>query len=619
MHQNLSRFNARGNSAGSQASRIPFQQPAPPNQQPKSFGQQHLRGQSLSHQKNQFWKTGQNDPQFNQQARAFNRFQPPKDDFRQQSAPRRQRVGGFAHQYSSQEQSQPQMVRQESTGFDYPGFEQAPSRTVYTTAKPQDKSSFQEISQRPQIKQYSALRTHQSTAKPKTFHQIAKIGPAPLQRKILLEPTQNGRSIEPEAKPSKRTDSQFKLDLNKYRYNPEEFSEDEDWSQVREPTPKQPSKLALKKTKISSEEQQSDSEEGQIEKPLQKPAMIKKITIPSKETKKISPKQDDSKPKLSIKEKLEQLKKGIKEAKEKTTKKPSIKKPPQPKKSESSSFKSRSISFDDESIEPEPKATAPVKKLPLTIKKQPVRALPTIPKPVVKRPVISHPIQTLKDSQEIIADNDISSKKYKHYFDRLISNIESLPSDLLLKSTLLRLINEEQFEFQCLGMCPASEIAERTSEGTLEVFEKATAAHPDFKPIKRFKRSSADTTLKIQSILRRPYVLLQTVQHILSKVVDAQDIASFAEIYGFVDDRFRSIRQDFNIIYSVSPLFRCSKESILTHETMVRFYLVSLNELRQTDKFDEQPVVKAFSETLKTLISNYIEVQNHRRELLDDK
>lgn len=61
-------------------------------------------------------------------------------------------------------------------------------------------------------------------------------------------------------------------------------------------------------------------------------------------------------------------------------------------------------------------------------------------------------------------------------------------------------------------------------------------------------------------------VLFTCVDFIISNIVATETDFSIDDIFSFVDDRFRSIRQDFNIAYSISPIFRTLKESIIAHE-----------------------------------------------------
>jgi hypothetical protein len=96
--------------------------------------------------------------------------------------------------------------------------------------------------------------------------------------------------------------------------------------------------------------------------------------------------------------------------------------------------------------------------------------------------------------------------------------------------------------------------------------------------VKKFQRSSADRVLNIPEQIRNPLVLYETVQYLISVVIHAKGVKE-SERFEFIQDRFRCIRQDFNILFSIDENFRSWKETILSYELMLKFTLIFLNRL----------------------------------------
>ncbi|ORX72914.1 hypothetical protein DL89DRAFT_308778, partial [Linderina pennispora] len=69
--------------------------------------------------------------------------------------------------------------------------------------------------------------------------------------------------------------------------------------------------------------------------------------------------------------------------------------------------------------------------------------------------------------------------------------------------------------------------------------------------------------------------------------------------HGFVRDRTRAIRVDF------TQQNACSRESVIAHERIARFHIVSLHVLCGNKDFDEHQDMEQLHKTLKTLIEVY--------------
>ncbi|XP_029469298.1 SAC3 domain-containing protein 1 [Rhinatrema bivittatum] len=102
----------------------------------------------------------------------------------------------------------------------------------------------------------------------------------------------------------------------------------------------------------------------------------------------------------------------------------------------------------------------------------------------------------------------------------------------------------------CLTMCPEQERMERELQHRLHRFEMlaGTEGHRQpqadpHKTVKEYSRPAAGKNVPQPTDLRPPAVLLKTVRYLMEEVVPRTD-ASWRELYTFVSDRLRSVRQD---------------------------------------------------------------------------
>lgn len=182
---------------------------------------------------------------------------------------------------------------------------------------------------------------------------------------------------------------------------------------------------------------------------------------------------------------------------------------------------------------------------------------------------------------------------------------------------------------KCMTMCTLKEAKERESRYSLGVFEIDPEKYDPKKPqtksnmievkpewaIKQFVRSAADREMNVENEIRPPKVLVDTMNYILDNIVDVDknNIKGFVdprnsdwetEIYKFVSDRARAIRQDFNIQKA-----ELTKSYIDTFEKMARFHLMCTNHFIGLEGFDYKLNSEHFTETLTWLRQAYEQVR----------
>jgi hypothetical protein len=222
--------------------------------------------------------------------------------------------------------------------------------------------------------------------------------------------------------------------------------------------------------------------------------------------------------------------------------------------------------------------------------------------------------------QDKSGDNDLLMKKYKLYLQRRKKKCADFSSELDKMLVAVEKLDTERA--QCMGMCSRQEIRDRESQNNVDVFERLPGAHKRMDAqlaIKKFTRSSADKNLDIPEILRPPFFLHQSLEHIMTKVVDddlkevstfvsphsERERVEFLDIYLFVSDRLRSLRQDMNILQSHLPGIATSKLYITILEQIVRFYIISANELLDQEDFSPTVNQTALSSVSTSLVDSY--------------
>jgi hypothetical protein len=190
-----------------------------------------------------------------------------------------------------------------------------------------------------------------------------------------------------------------------------------------------------------------------------------------------------------------------------------------------------------------------------------------------------------------------------------------------------------------LSMCSSKEMKDREEQNLLNIFEGdfensyfnqdqkrwILKVDPD-RAIKVFARPAADTFMDDPENLRPPEVLTKTINYILENIVDIDKSEfpikkiqnnvkifcpdlNFENIAKFVEDRFRSIRQDFTILN-----LKGDKNTIDSHEKIARFLILCLNETLDYDAFSgQQSLFKLYVEQLNATLTSLREFYEYVR------
>ncbi|XP_036378505.1 SAC3 domain-containing protein 1 [Megalops cyprinoides] len=126
----------------------------------------------------------------------------------------------------------------------------------------------------------------------------------------------------------------------------------------------------------------------------------------------------------------------------------------------------------------------------------------------------------------------------------------------------------------CMSMCPARELREREAQRRLHRFEMLAGTERDRMPkadpsrtVKEYSRPAAGKDSTRPSDLRPPSVLLKTVHFLVDDIAASPTLQPWNEVYDFVFDRLRCVRQDM-VIQRVS-----GPECVAVLERTVRFLL----------------------------------------------
>ncbi|GLD50217.1 SAC3 domain-containing protein 1-like isoform X1 [Lates japonicus] len=126
----------------------------------------------------------------------------------------------------------------------------------------------------------------------------------------------------------------------------------------------------------------------------------------------------------------------------------------------------------------------------------------------------------------------------------------------------------------CQTMCPAHELWERQTQNRLHHFEMLAGTERDRQPradplraVKEYSRPAAGKDSTNPADLRPPAVLLKTVCYLIDDIAASPNLCPWTEVYGFVFDRLRGVKQDM-IIQRVSGL-----DCVAILEQTVRFLI----------------------------------------------
>ncbi|XP_041863273.1 SAC3 domain-containing protein 1 [Melanotaenia boesemani] len=126
----------------------------------------------------------------------------------------------------------------------------------------------------------------------------------------------------------------------------------------------------------------------------------------------------------------------------------------------------------------------------------------------------------------------------------------------------------------CQTMCPTQELQNRETQKRLHRFEMVPGTEKDRRPrgdrlraVKEYSRPAAGKDATNPSDLRPPSVLLKTVCYLIDDIVASHNLHPWTEVYNFVFDRLRSVKQDM-IIQRISGL-----DCVAILERTVRFLI----------------------------------------------
>ncbi|XP_070817962.1 SAC3 domain-containing protein 1 isoform X1 [Chaetodon trifascialis] len=112
----------------------------------------------------------------------------------------------------------------------------------------------------------------------------------------------------------------------------------------------------------------------------------------------------------------------------------------------------------------------------------------------------------------------------------------------------------------CQTMCPARELRDREAQNRLHRFEMLAGTERDRRPrgdplraVKEYSRPAAGKDSTNPTDLRPPAVLLNTVSYLIDDIAASPHLHPWTEVYSFVFDRLRSVKQDM-IIQRMSGL-----------------------------------------------------------------
>lgn len=128
----------------------------------------------------------------------------------------------------------------------------------------------------------------------------------------------------------------------------------------------------------------------------------------------------------------------------------------------------------------------------------------------------------------------------------------------------------------CQTMCPVREIRLRESQNRLHHFEMLAGTRRDRQPrvdplraVKEYARPAAGKDATNPCDLRPPAVLMKTVCYLIDDIAASQDLHPWTEVYSFVFDRLRAVKQDM-IIQRLSGM-----DCVTILERTVRFLIFS--------------------------------------------
>ncbi|XP_020788810.1 SAC3 domain-containing protein 1 [Boleophthalmus pectinirostris] len=122
------------------------------------------------------------------------------------------------------------------------------------------------------------------------------------------------------------------------------------------------------------------------------------------------------------------------------------------------------------------------------------------------------------------------------------------------ENTLETPVEERIPKGTCQTMCPAFEMRQRQAQHRLHQYEILRGTAKDRQPradplrtVKEYARPAAGKDSTNPSDLRAPDVLQKTVRYLLDEIATSPNLHPWTEVYGFVFDRLRAVKQDMII------------------------------------------------------------------------
>ncbi|XP_071826461.1 SAC3 domain-containing protein 1-like [Apostichopus japonicus] len=173
----------------------------------------------------------------------------------------------------------------------------------------------------------------------------------------------------------------------------------------------------------------------------------------------------------------------------------------------------------------------------------------------------------------------------------------------------MALKKSDQIQGTCYEFCPERERKERQRQRRVHLLERrqpkkssSQRMEKDFLMIKEYSRPAAGKDATDRRDLRPPSILLEVVEYMMTDLATRDDLP-WSEVYLFVFDRLRAIRQDL-VIQRAS-----CKESVRILECAVRFHIYAGYRLceESLSKFEPKFNSDHCQECLKRLLVEYRE------------
>ncbi|CAN3486061.1 nuclear mRNA export protein Sac3p [Diutina catenulata] len=244
---------------------------------------------------------------------------------------------------------------------------------------------------------------------------------------------------------------------------------------------------------------------------------------------------------------------------------------------------------------------------PSTVARKVPRWLATQPRMLVTPPIDVDAWDSA--NQEKMAELEAAGGDYQGIYEEMQRMRETERKEMEKRglvdaeNTSKNLTDAISFHGSCLDMCPVFERVRRALENNVKRLEKdpATGRISRELAVKAFSRPAAGQPPPLPSEVRPPQVLKQTLDYLVSNIVQ-----QLPEAHSFIWDRTRSIRQDFTYQNAFGP------EAIDCNERIVRIHLVSLHVMAGSDvEHSQQQELEQLHKALQTLVEIYDDVRNH--------